>query len=129
MSETYRKTVLRIAGFIASIMLIAASILLMRMMELLAGSILLVVSVILFLLAVRAIDQHPLTDDEVTFLKPHVFPALFLIDCQHYQSCAHTNIEPLGNYGMVIKHAVPGCGHLVDGSLEASTLAQYLGMD
>jgi 4-amino-4-deoxy-L-arabinose transferase-like glycosyltransferase len=79
MSVSYRKTILRIAGFILSILLTFTSIMLMRKVELLAGFILLVISVILFMLSVRAIEQNPLTDEELATIKPYLFPVLFLI--------------------------------------------------
>ena len=79
MRVSFRKTILRIAGFILSILLTFTSILLMRRAELLTGGILLVVSAILFLLSVRAIEKNPLTDEELAFLKPYLFPVLFFI--------------------------------------------------
>jgi len=79
MSVSSRKTILRIAGFILSILLTFTGILLMRKLELLAGGILLVASVVLFLLSVRAIEKNPLTDEELAMLKPYLFPVMFFI--------------------------------------------------
>jgi hypothetical protein len=79
MSVSSRKTILRIAGFISSILLTFIGILLMQKTELLAGCSLLVISVILFLLSVRAIEKNPLTDEELAFFKPYLLPVLFFI--------------------------------------------------
>ncbi len=79
MSVSLRKTILRITGFILSILLTFTGIMLMRKLELLAGGILLVVSVVLFLLSVRAIEKHPLTDEELVVMKPYLFPVLFFL--------------------------------------------------
>jgi 4-amino-4-deoxy-L-arabinose transferase-like glycosyltransferase len=79
MSISSRKTILRVAGFILSILLIFTGILLMRKLELLAGGILLVVSAILLLLAVQEIEKNPPTDVELAFLKPYLLPVLFFI--------------------------------------------------
>ena len=74
-----QKSILRIIGFILSILMTATGILLMRNQYLLAGAILLPVSLVLLLLSIRSIEKNPLTEDEVSSLKPHLFPALFLI--------------------------------------------------
>jgi 4-amino-4-deoxy-L-arabinose transferase-like glycosyltransferase len=79
MNSPYRNTILRIAGFILSILLIFTSILMIRKSELLLGAILLVVSVILFMLAVRSIEKNSLSDEEIEFFKPYFFPILFFI--------------------------------------------------
>jgi 4-amino-4-deoxy-L-arabinose transferase-like glycosyltransferase len=79
MSDSYRKTILRIAGFILSILLTFTSIMLMRKVELVAGLVLLVLSVLLFMISVRAIEKNPPTDEELAIIKPYLFPVLFLI--------------------------------------------------
>src|SRR5512135_3710895 len=79
MSISSRKIVLRIAGFILSIMLTFTSIMLMRKSELLIGGSLLVVSATLFLLSVRAIEMNPISDEELDVLRPYLIPLMFFI--------------------------------------------------
>lgn len=79
MSVSTRKTALRITGFILSILLTFTSILLMRKSELLIGVILLVGSLSLFILSVRAIEKNPISDEELSILKPYLIPFLFFI--------------------------------------------------
>jgi 4-amino-4-deoxy-L-arabinose transferase-like glycosyltransferase len=51
----------------------------MRRQELLAGILLIVGSLVLFLVLSRSIEKNPPTDDDVNSLKPYLFPALFSI--------------------------------------------------
>ena len=73
------KTIWNIAGFILSILLTIPAILLMRKMELLAGVIVLVVALALFLLSARSIEKKGLTEEEVVTMKPYLFPVIFFI--------------------------------------------------
>jgi 4-amino-4-deoxy-L-arabinose transferase-like glycosyltransferase len=79
MSVSIRKTIIRLIGFILSMLLIFVGILLMREHQLLPGGILLVLAVGLFLFSVWLIEKNPISYEDRDFLKPYLFPVLFII--------------------------------------------------
>jgi 4-amino-4-deoxy-L-arabinose transferase-like glycosyltransferase len=79
MSISIRKTIVRLIGFILSILFIFVGILLMRDHQLLSGGILLVLALGLFLLSVWMIEKKPMSYEERDFLKPYLFPVLFIV--------------------------------------------------
>ena len=79
MSSPIFKTMLRILGFILSIILTVTGIVLMRRQELLTGVILLLGSLALFSYSVRSLEKNPLTEDEFATLNPYFVPGLLFL--------------------------------------------------
>ncbi|MBI5823126.1 MAG: glycosyltransferase family 39 protein [Chloroflexi bacterium] len=79
MSSPIRNTTLRILGFILSAGLTIVGITFMRRQEIATGISLLAVALPLFLSVVRSIEKNPLTDDEITLLKPYLSPGLLFL--------------------------------------------------
>jgi hypothetical protein len=93
MSLSIRKTIARIAGFILSILLILVSLVLMRRHQLLPGSILLILAVLLFLFSIQSIERNPISDADQAMLKPYLVPALFFVATLTFAGLLISNIS------------------------------------
>ena len=79
MTSSNIKTILRISGFILSLVLTIGGVMLMRRQDFLVGVLMIVGSLALFFYSARAIEKEPLSDEEIVAIKPYLTPAFLFL--------------------------------------------------
>ncbi len=79
MTSSNIKTILRISGFILSLILTIGGVVLMRRQDFLVGVLMLAGSLALFFFSARAIEKEPLSEEEMAAIKPYLTPALLFL--------------------------------------------------
>ncbi len=120
MNPSTRYAIARIVGFISSLVLILIGVMLMRDHQLTSGGIFLVLALALFLFSIRLIEQNPLTDEDLAFLKPYLAPTLFFIATAALTGMLIVNLTE--------NSRTPGLNHLASAEWLLSILCLALGV-